>query len=351
MLTINSITGDENKIWFTTSEYPALFEYDKGKKETKLLSKIEEVHASKDNLYGVIKKKNNRIYIAPINGTYVAIFDIESNRLDKYRIECGFNGVDNKFRNVFVFKDNICFVGCKIPVLMMVNIDNNSINYIYLNDNINNYLSENNVIAYTDNEKLYWGGFKGCKVAVVNLNDKSVEFQCSEDFVGYSDIVSCSSDLFLISEIDKSIKSIDILSKKVTNLIPGSEFCPCYRNFSSVIVHNNKLWFIPFESNLLMYFNVKINEFVTIRKYTFDREINYRYSGEYDTKHIWGFCDRSQKIEIINTETDEISEMEIVESDKLIEIQCEIIKSKKNVLEGKYNIGLNTYLLSLSGEE
>ncbi len=351
MLTVNGATGDYKNIWFTTKEYPALFVLDREKNETKLVKILDRDYTGEDNMYGAVRKCNNKIYIAPLCGDKVFIYNITNDTLSEYLL---FN---SDYKGKFKFRSSICknnhiyFIGCSLAAVLEIDTETDEINFIPFFGKELVFSNENNVIATTNNNIIYWAGAPSGEIIEFNIDKKTIKsvdkYECT-NCIGICNLKSKA--LFISSDKGEIVEKNNINRENTILQLPKS-FKPKYRNYSAVICDNNDVWLIPFKSNMIMKYEAQYSKIRCIKEYLNNGNIVYINAGEYEEGYIWGFNTMDGSLDIINTDSEMIDSYHIGDIENIEELSDWYIKNAKIVKENKgLDIDLKRYIYNLVGK-
>lgn len=325
MLSINSITGDDEKYWFTVKEFAALFEYN-CKNETARVVTLLDQDVYRNNQYGIIKKVGRKIYIAPITAKRFCVYDIDNGELtiisdSKIEKDSPF-----KFRNVMIRQGKLFFWGGTLEVILIVDCSTDSLNVISL---LNEKIS--------DDVKAAQGQ---CYFATTSDNTVSINIKKSKYIVKYD----VDSNLKVIDKnpLCSSISGLcraggqtfffqegggiycEVNESKLDSIALPVDFQGHPRSYIAGFYMNDKIWILPFKSNMIMTYRKGDRESVCCKKYDNKNEIIYQYGGQLDNKNIWAFNAFEDCLDIIDTCAEKIKKIQISSIDDM-----EIIFSKK----------------------
>lgn len=127
---------DENKIWLCLKNKNAICEIDKISKEVKILGSFPHNGLGEEELSLSVMKCGNQIIFCPFKANDIAILNISTGKLvfieilpllnDNNIIDIGIE----KFYRMISYKNYVCFLGIRYPVIMRLNLITNQIDFL-----------------------------------------------------------------------------------------------------------------------------------------------------------------------------------------------------------------------------
>lgn len=348
MLTINGVTGDQDYIWFTTKEYPALFELNKRTRRTRVIRLLDENHPDAESLYGVLKKYEDKIYIAPMCGNAIFIYDIKADNLSVHKLFDDDCNRKFKFRSVLCRDGHIYFIGCTLAAIVEIDSKTGSLHCIPFFEGNLVYCNENNVIATTNDNVLYWAGTTSGRMVKFNFDTKLIEILNVPEKMSCIGVCKVNSRLLFLSNDRGKILERNMVDGQMRDLVLPNGFISKYRNYCTVLAVGDDVWFVPFKSNMLMRYEVNSAKIKCVREFRNEGEIIYIYGGEYGEGFIWGFDNRSETLDIINTSTEAMEQYKIGRIDGIEILDNWYIKNAKTLCESSTSgVNLRNFINNL----
>lgn len=334
VLTVNSITGDDEKYWFTVKEFAALFEYDCRNEKARVVALLDH-DAYEFSQYGVIKKVGRKIYIAPVKANNFCIYDIDSNSLKVMHNAWLEEDSSFKFRNVMLSGGKLFFTGGTLETILIVDCASDSMEFIKLSEKKSDGGAQCYFAAADDNSIL--ANTKDGKYIVEYDIKNNIKNSCKNPLGKNITGICRTDDKTFFFQPGGKIVYTEAGKGKLKSLELPKEFSKYLRSYAAGIYMGGRIWIIPFRSNMIMTYKEDEGA-VCYKKYDNEKRIVYLYGGQLDEKNIWASNFLEHCVDIIDTDTgelrkikipEEIDGMDIIYSEKFD--KCVILQESKEL--------------------
>lgn len=334
-MVINSLICEKNEIWLTSSEYPILICGDIYTKKMKVHSFLD--CESKDALtyYGVSTKAHDKIYIAPLNGNHLCIYNIKTKELKKIELNEKYKKYPFKYRQVVCYEKDIYFVGCTIPNILKVDTATDCVYEIelYEIDPTEEEIWQRFFAKTHDNKLLLSDSNTGEIIEFDLVSNQMRKYNFTNRVFDGTCVVGNKLYGFILDE--NYFYEYDLGNCKEKRIKFPEDFCVGKRSFGNVEIFDKDLVMIPFHANVLFRYDTVSGSFKYLKKWE-NSETKYLFSGKFCEDKIWGFLKEKQSVELIDIHSGEsqlsfYDEVEGVEKARDIYIRNSSIMVENNI--------------------
>ncbi len=272
----------EGKMWFWETNHNSLFSWDMQNpiiSKHKLSCYMGDMIEKREYLYYTqLFVHNNKVILIPRSGSNLLIYDIATKKVTEinlpYEMTALIENGECLFSAYEIYGDYLYLVGGFIPYIVKFCLNTDS-----FEGYINLYPTETIRTDY-----LYFRDIR-C------VNDKIV-ICCAE-----------KNDIFIVNPIDLSFEKTEV--KGIT------------RGFSSMVIVDNKIYFIPRYSDPIFVWNLVNNKWKKISEYPYEFSFNNDEQRQLDfpiyfNDKIYIFPIYASDVLILNLNTDELSVEQII---------------------------------------
>ncbi|SFO06902.1 hypothetical protein SAMN04487831_10774 [Pseudobutyrivibrio sp. UC1225] len=271
----------KNKIYFCSTYYNVVFSLDMEQKDIILESIIPMEDALSDRLSTMQLLIEDKLLFVPMNAKKVWVWEIGTNHwhgIDLPDLE----GVNNKFFQAVVMKNIVFMFGCQLPIILRLNLSDESIKIIKIPFNIHlykqqqkKYLRRDYVII--DNYIYMASCFDNC-VMRFDYDDESVELlKVGKDNYRYAGIafdgnnfwltleyearvIRCDKELNIIEEVILDEENDEIIAINGIEILSDNTIFVESRFGMSYLIHYEKNMLVDKVDKTFMYMS-KENEY------------------------------------------------------------------------------------------
>lgn len=380
---------DGDYLWFTSTQYNALFKMKLDSREAEFVSSLPGepvLNSSFASVQGVYKC-NNKLYYAPYNSDNIICYDVDTNEFETIPLPVEFiNKGIRKFININGFENRLVLIPHSSNLLLIYDIDTNefidcSENLTLLKPNADftqNPAYENMFFFHSVSveNKIFMPYIKGNKVMVLDIVTK----ECEIKTVGTFNDCLCAIDydgkyFWITSMYGNCIYRWDYETDECIKFeIPNEIINEVNYEINQIKVNNNKIYIISSNENKIYIFDTILQKitFCDISEDKSEKLHNYitpimvnetLYTETLNTKKFveFDFKQGKTKVESIILKESQVLNQEVVEclkntnnvaQEEVFSLECfvEYIKDNRDeqdndisTTKSKKNVGDNIY--------
>lgn len=117
------------KVYFSALNNNGLYSYDVSSKETTFLTSFPNEKIDARHLHGAVIEFESKLYFAPMNGRYIAIYNIEKSEIQTIDIHVADVGLYSKYFDALVYKRKIIFIPSRAKNIIILDIDTQKVEF------------------------------------------------------------------------------------------------------------------------------------------------------------------------------------------------------------------------------
>lgn len=117
-------------IFFFAINYNGLYCLHRAQRQLEFLGSVPREKFQKRHLYGAIAEADGRLYLPPMAGEEIAIYDIKQRRFEKIALQYTYCGKGSKFLGAAYDNGKIFFIPCWYPYLVVLEMTGGKVTYL-----------------------------------------------------------------------------------------------------------------------------------------------------------------------------------------------------------------------------
>jgi len=212
--------------------YNALFRFRQDGTEVTYLGSFLDEEPLRMHLYGAIAENNGILYMPPMNGYHIALYEIATGKFGKIKVDerYGDRNIASKFFGAVSWKNYVYFIPCRYRALVRLNTETGELHYIdffikkyWAKIPASEMLVKN--AYFIKDGKLFLAGNNVNQIISINLETEEIclydiplQDGCKKGFMG---MCADGDNIYLIRSYSTKIIRYSIFNKTVTEYETG----------------------------------------------------------------------------------------------------------------------------------
>lgn len=315
------VVVDKN-IYFFSMDFNGLYCLHMPQREVEFLGSVPGEEFRQRHLYGPIIEIDGKLYMPPLRGKGIVIYDISRKQFEKIALKYGDMEMNSKFFKVLCDDKKIFFIPCRYHYLVVLDITNNQVMYLDEWYHLLNMPEQHNEIlvrngAFIRNNVLYMASFfDNTLIEISTKNYKTKAIKIGENKDGFVDM--CLDETheyiwFLKKNTATIFKwNMETLKNEIFE-IKSSCFQQIGRYpFINVICAKDKIYLVAYQCNTSFMLDKNENKFIPME---WEKNIT-PVRTEWDAKHY--FAKKIEKDVFIVANVEDYS-FYLIQNSKIVE--------------------------------
>ncbi len=119
-----------NELYFFAINFNGLYKISLTEKKLEFLGIVPDESNYKKHLYKSIVEANGKLYMAPMHGEEIAVYDLEKKKINKIKLKHKVDGMPYKFGGALVHDNKIYLVPARYPCLVIIDTITQEVMYL-----------------------------------------------------------------------------------------------------------------------------------------------------------------------------------------------------------------------------
>lgn len=180
--------------YFFSLNYNGLYKLDISNKKLEFIGSAPEEGYYRRHLYGAITECNGKLYMPPMNGEEIAVYDVNNNTFEKIKLRYPAEGVPSKFYGAITHKEKVFLIPARYPYLIVIDSITGDVEYVNAWVQLMNVPSDYSELYvkngyFIRNGKLYMASMVDnslIKISIDTYDAEVVPIECGTD--GFMDM-------------------------------------------------------------------------------------------------------------------------------------------------------------------
>ena len=120
----------DNDIYFFALNYNGLYKMSILDRQLEFLGAAPEEEYYRRHLYGAITECNGKLYMPPMNGEEIAIYDLNTNLFEKIKLRYSAEGVTSKFYGALTYNGKVFLIPARYSYLVVIDSVTGNVEYV-----------------------------------------------------------------------------------------------------------------------------------------------------------------------------------------------------------------------------
>lgn len=286
----------ENNVYFFSLNFNGLYKMTLPERKLEFLGSAPNEGNYQKHLYGAIAEANGELYMPPMHGEEIAVYNLKDKSFEKIPLKYNMEGMPYKFCGALSVGGKIFFIPARYPYLVIIDTDSGKV--IYLDDwrkklNVPDSYRELYVKNgyFIRNNKLYMASMIGNCLIKISLDTYETEIVAiGYETEGFMDMCE-DKDREHIWFIQKLNQEIIRWNEKTGECKIYADFPQGFKNngfpFINIVCNDDKVCAIAYQSNMTIEIDKKTDVMSEAKWDVQPKEVEF---NDWKAKHYFTRC-------------------------------------------------------------
>lgn len=289
LISANDIAAVGNDYYFFCLNYNGLYCLHMLNRQLEFLGSVPCEDFRKKYLYGSIIEVDGKLYMPPMNGEEIAVYDIKQRKFEKIALRYKLDDKRSKFLGVLYSNRKIFFIPCRYHYLVVLNIDSGQIAYLdewnhmlHIPDKYDEPLIRNGFFIKDD--ILYMASMvDNTLITISTENFETKKIKIGSDSIGFQNMCFDKKEncIWFLKKNKPIVVRWDLESFQTRSyeVVHESYKQKGVYPFIGLVYDKSRIYLIAYQSNISVMMNKNENTFLPAEWDTDDNEDIYREWG------------------------------------------------------------------------